>query len=173
MKPLVRVPLIYGLIAGLLGAILVVGLYYVAPHPFLIPVFLDFRIFLFGVFVFFVLKELRDHYQGGTLYFGQGMMASFIFITLYAIVSSALITLFAYWEKSFVTSFIDLFTKQVQGLGEEEIRQIGKDNIERNLKALASTNAFWMGWNYFKQCYWIGLLVSIILSVTLRRQPKT
>jgi hypothetical protein len=173
MKPLVRVPLIYGLIAGLLGAALVIGLYYIASHPFMIPVFFDFRIFLFGVFIFFVLKELRDHYQGGVLYFGQGMMASFIFVTLYALLSSALITLFASLEETFVTSFIDLFTRQVQGLSEEEVKQIGKDNIDRNLKALASTNAFWMGWNYFKQCYWIGLLVSIILSVTLRRQPKT
>jgi hypothetical protein len=173
MKPLIKVPLTYGLIAGGLGALLVIGLYYIAQHPFLIPVFFDFRIFLFGVFVFFVLKELRDHYQGGVLHFGQALMASFIFVTVYALLASSMIGLFASWENAFVTSFIDLFTKQVQALGEEEVRQIGKDNIDRNLKALASTNAFWMGWNYFKQCYWIGLLVSIILSVILRRQPKT
>lgn len=173
MKPLVKVPLFYGLIAGSLGAVLVIGLYYITEHPFLIPVFFDFRIFLFGVFIFFVLKELRDHYQGGVLYFGQGLMASFIFITVYGLLASTLVTVFATWENAFVTTFIDLFTKQVRALGPDEVKQIGKENIDRNLKALASTNAFWMGWNYFKQCYWIGLLVSIILSVILRRQPKT
>lgn len=173
MKPIVNVPLKYGLIAGLLGSVLVVGLFYLGRHPFLIPVFFDFRIFLFGVFIFFSLKELRDYFQKGELYFGQGMMSSFIFVATYAIVASGLIMLFAYINDQFVTSFVRQFTDQVRNLTEAEVKQIGRENIDRNLEALGSTNAFWMGWNYFKQCFWIGLIVSIILSVILRRQPKT
>jgi hypothetical protein len=173
MKPLFKVPLKYGAIAGLLGAILAIGLYYLGKHPFLIAVFFDFRIFLFGVFIFVTLKEIRDYHQQGALYFGQGLMASFVFITVFGLIASAIIILFATCDETFVTSFITLFKEQINALSEQDVKQIGKENIERNLNALSSTNAFWMGWNYFKQCYWIGLVVSIILSVILRRQPKS
>ncbi len=173
MRPLIKVPVKFGLIAGFLGALLVIGLYYIDRHPFLVNVFFDFRIFLFGIFIFFSLKEFRDYYQEGTLYFWQGMIASFIFISVYALLASSLIWIFANYEQRFVSSFIDLFREQVKALSEEDVRQIGKDQIERNLKALDATNAFWMAFNYFKQCYWIGLVLSIIISVILRRQPKT
>ena len=173
MKPIIKVPVVNGLIAGVLGAIFLAGLFYMGRHPFLIPPYFDFRIFLFGFFLFFTLRELRDYYYGGLLFFWQGIVASFIFITSYALSASLLIWIFATYEQAFVTSFIELFREQVRNASEEEINQIGKDQLERNLSALESTNSFGMALQYFVQCYWIGLFLSIILSVILRRQPKT
>jgi hypothetical protein len=172
MKAILQVALKYGAIAGFLGAALLLGLYYMDRHPFLIYILLDFRIFLFGIFIFFALKELRDFHRDGLLSFGEGMITSFIFVTTYALISSTLIYIFATVEDNFVTSFVKLFTEQVKALSEEDVKQIGKDALDRNLARLSSTNAFWMAWNYFKQSYWIGFLISIILSVILRRQPK-
>ncbi len=173
MKEILKVALKYGAIAGVLGIIFLVGLYYMGRHPFLIYIIFDFRIFLFGVFIFFSLKELRNFYRDGLLSFGEGMITSFVFVTTYAAISSTLIWLFASLEPKFISSFVELFTQQVKGLSEEDVKQIGKEALERNLEALPSTNASQMAWNYFKQSYWIGFLISIILSVTLRRQPKT
>src|SRR5258708_3429199 len=90
IPPLVRVPLRYGLIGGVLGFVLLIILYYIDRHPFLIPVFFDFRVALFAVFLFFTLKELRDYFFGGLLFFWQGMIASGLFVIIFAIIASLL-----------------------------------------------------------------------------------
>src|SRR5688500_20209687 len=79
MSPVVKVPLKYGVLAGIIASGLLTALYYLDRHPFLIPVYLDFRIILFGIFIFFVLREIRVYHQGGFLYFFQGIVASFLF----------------------------------------------------------------------------------------------
>ena len=173
MRPFIRVPLIYGALAAALATALSVALFYIDIHPALIPIHLDSRILLFIIFIFFSLKELRDNYRGGVLYFSEGLICCFLFVSFFAVISSVLIGIFAWVEGEFVSSFIGLFRKQVAGLSEEDIKQIGKENITRNLESLSSTNAFWMAWNYFKQSYWIGAPISIIFSVIIRKQPKT
>lgn len=172
MNPLIKVPVRYGIIAGVLGAILVAGLYYMGRHPYLIPVFFDFRIVLFGVFIFFSLKEVRDYYQEGVLYFWQGLIGSFLFTTSFAIVASTLIGLFILAFPEFLSDYIALSLEQLRGLPQDVIDRIGKEVYERNLQLLPSTNTTDLASLYFWQSFMIGLFISIILSVILRRQPK-
>jgi hypothetical protein len=172
MKPIVKVPLTLGAIAGLLGAVLMIAHFYVIDHPFLIPVFFDFRIFLFGVFIFFTLKELRDLHQQGVLYFWQGLFASFIFVATYAFLSSFILGCFAYADTDFVRTYIELKTAELKAFSPEVVQQIGKEVFERNLEILPSTNGFDLAWLYFWQCFVIGIFISIIMSVILRRLPK-
>ncbi len=173
MKPLVKVPLKYGVIAGALGALLVIGLYYLGRHPFIIPVYLDFRIFLFGIFIFFTLKELRDYWFGGVLYFWQGLIASLLFTVLFALIASLTITVFASAAPVFVRDYVSLTVEQLRSLPPEVIEKIGKDVYERNLEMLPATNAFDLALLYFTQSFMISFFISIIISVVLRRQPKT
>jgi hypothetical protein len=163
----------YGLIAGALGILLVVGLFYIGKHPFLIPVFFDFRIIFFAVFVFFALKEFRDFNQGGILYLWQGMVGSFILIATFAIVAAGGIYIFIKINPEFLTSYIDQSVLLLKTLPDDIIARIGKDVYQRNLEILPSTNGFDLAMLYFTQSFMIGIFVSIILSVILRRQPKT
>lgn len=173
MKSLIQVALKYGVIAGILGAVLVLGLYYMNRHPFLIPVFFDFRIILFGVFIFFALKEFRDYYQAGILYFWQGLLGSFLFVSSFALIASLGIFIFIQMNPEFLSSYIELSLAQLKSLPEDTIARIGKDVYQRNLEILPSTNSFDLAFLYFSQSFMIGILVSIILSVITRRQPKT
>ena len=173
MRPIDNVPLKYGSIAGALGALLVIGLYYLGKHPFLIEIYLDFRIFIFGIFVFFVLKELRDYVYGGVLYFWQGIIASFLFTLVYAVVASSLIALFGALVPAFVTDFIAISTEKLTLLKAEFIERVGKDAYESNLRNLPSTNAGDLAFHYYVQSFVIGTFVGIILSIVLRRQPKS
>jgi hypothetical protein len=173
MKPLVNVSLKYGVIGGLLGTVLVIGLYYINRHPFLIPVFFDFRIIFFAVLIFFMLKELRDYHQGGVLYFWQGIIASFLFTGTFAIIAAGGIWLFTEAVPAFLQSYIDLSMAQIKSLPADIIERIGKDVYQRNLEQLPTTNGFDLAMLYFWQSYMIALFISIILSVILRRQPKT
>lgn len=172
MKPIVKVPLKYGAIAGTLGAILVIGLFYLGRHPFLIPVYLDFRIFLFGVFIFFALRELRDYHYSGIMYFWEGLIASFIFTVTYAVMASTMIWLFGMIIPQFVQEYIRLSIVQIKLIPADVIERIGKDVYDRNLEMLPATNSLDLALLYLMQCFFIGMFISIILSVILRRQPK-
>lgn len=173
MKPLVNVSLRYGVLAAVIGAGLLIALYYMNRHPFLIPVYIDFRIILFGVFIFFTLREIRDYYQNGTLYFWQGFTASFLFTLTYAILSALVVALFTALVPSFLTDYITLSVDQLASLPAEVIDSIGKEVYERNLEMLPQTTARDLAFLYFLQSFLISLFLSIILSVILRRQPQT
>lgn len=172
MKPLVKISLRYGVLAGIIGSVLLVGLYYIGRHPFLIPVFMDFRIFLFGIFIFFTLRELRDIYQDGILYFWQGVFASFLFTLCYAVLASLLLSLFVHFVPDFLTDYISLSIAQLKMLPPDVIQQIGKEVYESNLEMLPATRSADLAFLYFSQSFMISLFISIILSVILRKQPK-
>jgi hypothetical protein len=172
MRPIVKVPMKYGAIAGVLGAVLVIGLFYLGKHPFLIEIYLDFRIFIFGIFIFFVLRELRDFVYGGILYFWQGIIASFLFTLFFALLASSLIGLFGLMEPSFVTEFIRQSTEKLALVKEELIERLGKEAFDSNLRNLPATNAWDLAIHYYIQSFVIGTFIGILLSVILRRQPK-
>ncbi|NJM25836.1 MAG: DUF4199 domain-containing protein, partial [Bacteroidia bacterium] len=168
-----KVVMRYAGIASVLGVALLVGLYYMGRHPFLIPVFFDFRIILFGVFIFFALKEFRDFHQNGVLYFWQGLAGSVAFISLYGAIASALILLFELAEPEFLKSYIEKQMAQLRSLPAEVVERIGKEVVTRNLEALPATNVYALPKLYMFQGFVIGLFVSIIISVILKKQPTT
>ena len=169
---LVRGPLRFGLIGGVLGFALVSILYLVGAHPFLMPVYLDFRIILLSVFIIFSLKELRDYYFKGLLYFWQGMMASFVLTASFALVAGALLFALGRLAPEFVSSYVDQSLTLLRAYPPEVIEQIGKETFDLMLATLPDTTAFDLASMYFWRSYVIGLFVSIIISVILRRQPQ-
>lgn len=173
MKALLSVSVRYGMLAGIVGSALLLGLYYIGRHPFLIPVFMDFRIILFSLFIFYTLRELRDYHQGGILYFWQGIFASLLVTLCYAVISALALLLFMHFVPEFLGDYISLSVAQLKALPLEIIDRIGKEVYNRNLEMLPATDSFDLSLLYFSQSLMISLFISIILSVVLRRQPKT
>lgn len=173
MRPFVSVPLKYGVIAGFLSAFLAIGLYYMGRHPFLIPVYFDFRIFVLGVFIFFTLKELRDLHYDGVLYFWQGILCSFLFTAIFGTAGAITIMTFAWIVPEFLQSYITLSMEQIKSLPADVIDRIGKEVYQRNLELLPATSEFDLGILYFIQSFMISFFITIILSVILRREPKS
>lgn len=173
MKALAKISLRYGALAGAVGAGLMIGLYYLGRHPFLIPVFIDFRIILLGLFIFFTLREVRDYHQDGILFFWQGLIASFLLTLCYAFISSLGLWLFMQITPAFLSDYVSLSIQQLKSLPPEVIARIGQDVYDRNIELLPSTRAVDLCFLYFLQSLMISLFISIILSVILRRQPNT
>lgn len=161
-----------GAIAGGLLILLMIGLYYMGRHPLLIAPFLDFRIITFAVFMFFSLKEFRDYYQGGILHFWQGLIGSGVLVFSAAVISGIGIYIFASVEDDFIKDYITQFTAYFSSFPKEDVEAMGKDQFERNLQSLTSTNSLQLAFDYFGKGILIGLPVSIIMSVFLRKQPK-
>lgn len=172
-SPLITTAIRFGAIAAALAIVLFIVTYYLGKHPLLVAPFLDFRIILFGLFIFFALKEFRDHHQQGVLYFWQGMIGSFVVITIAATFISLGILIFAYAKPEFVSDYVTEMTNYLKGFPPEDIERIGKETYQRNLDQLPATNAKQLAGLYFGQSYIIGFFVSIILSVILRKQPKS
>ncbi|MCW5911979.1 MAG: DUF4199 domain-containing protein [Cyclobacteriaceae bacterium] len=161
-----------GLLAAALGIVFLLVLYYVGRHPFLFPIYFDFRIIMLSVFVVMSLKELRDGHQQGLLSFGQAMICAFLFTLVFAVLVMSFVWVFSRVQPAFVTDYINLMTTQLQALDPAIIGQIGKESFERNLSALPATNGGTLAFDYFIKSLMISFFVSLIISVILRRQPK-
>ena len=163
----------YGAIASLLSIALNITMFYLGRHPMMISPFLDFRVFLYGLFIFFSLKEYRDFHNGGALHFFQGMIGSFVVVATAAVLGSLLYRIFGAIETNFTPEYVSLMTEYIRSFPEEELTRIGgKEEVERNLAELPSTNMAQLAFLYMAQSFGIGLFISVILSVILRKQPK-
>lgn len=170
---MVKISIRNGLIAGALSVVLLVSMYYIGQHPVMISPFFDYRIFLFGVFIFFTAREIRDMNQDGALSFAQAMVCSYLIVFVATLIGSAGLLLFAKLEHQFVSSYVEGMTEYLKTFPEDDIKRIGREVYERNLEELPATNSMKLMVTYFGQGIIIGLFVSIILSAILRRQPKT
>ncbi|MFN7260043.1 MAG: DUF4199 domain-containing protein [Cyclobacteriaceae bacterium] len=170
--PLVSVSLRNGAIAGVLGFTILLALYFLGKHPFLFMIFFDFRIFLFAIFMTLTLKEIRDNYQGGIIFFWQGMIANFLFTTLFACITSFLILVWCGIFPAFLSDYLTTAVEQMKAMPAEAIGRIGKIEYQRNLEYISATNSYILAKHYFWQSFVISFFISIIISVILRRQPK-
>lgn len=170
--PMIRVSLRYGLVAAVLGIIIFIALYYTGHHPFLIPVFFDYRIMLFAIVFIFALKEFRDYYNNGILHFWQGMFTCLIITLIFSCLVSFSIYLFATYNPDFVASYIDLSMVQVKAFSPDDIERIGRAVYEEGIKSLKQADGHFLATRYLYQSLIISFFLSIIISVILRRQPK-
>jgi len=168
-SPLLGITSRNGAIAGFMAVVMLLVLYAMNKHPFLVPVYADFRIFLFGVFIFFSLKEFRDRHNNGMLYFWHGMMGSYVFIAVFSLLAAIGIIVISLAYPNFITEYVKLFTEQAHAGSADAIKQMGEENFERNLLALQSTNGPERALVYFLQSLWIGFFISIIISIVLRK----
>lgn len=171
-NPIAKISLRNGAIAGVLGFAILLALYAIGKHPMLFQLFFDFRIILFGVFLSLTVKEIRDNYQEGIIYFWQGMIACLTFTIVFAFITSGLIWTCCLVYKPFLSTYIVLATEQMKAIPSDAIQQIGKEVYESNLRALPATNGYNLAKHYFWQSFVISFFISIIISVILRRQPK-
>lgn len=172
-NPLIKVPLRYALIGAPIGLLANLALYWMGKHPALILPFFDFRIVLFAVFIFLTIKEIRDYSEDGTLYFWQGMIASFVMITVFAVVVSTSLYVFISLQPDYLSSFVKMGTEQLSKFPPEDIERIGKEVYQQELINIKTSTPLFLPKRYFYQCFFISIFLSIIISVILRRTPKT
>ncbi|MBS1485952.1 MAG: DUF4199 domain-containing protein [Bacteroidetes bacterium] len=171
--PLFKIPFRFGLVAGMLGSLVVWVLYYMGKHPFLIPILMDFRIVIYAIFIFMALKIVRDNYLQGTLFFWQGMVGSYVFLITAGLVGALATLGLAFWQKDFLMSYIRSTQMQMTHFKKEFVDNIGSAAYEQQMGQLTNTSAFALASDYFLKSLFIGLFLTIIISVILRKQKQT
>ena len=101
------------------------------------------------------------------------MIGGLAVVLIMTTITSILLYVFGMLEKDFVQTYIEQITAYLKSFSNEDIEKIGKENYERNLSSLPTTNMPQLTQIYFVQGLVIGFFVNIVLSVILRRQPKT
>jgi len=173
MNSLIKILFRNGLIGGVLGCIALATFYYIGRHPFLFAPYFDFRIVIFSVFIFMGLKEVRDYYLQGYLSFFQGMIGSFVFIITSALMGSIFTLAIASWDSKFISTYIEKMNEEMVLLKKEFIESMGEKVYQLQLQKLQSTSAFDLAGDYFLKSLIIGLFLAIVISIILRKQPKT
>ena len=171
--PLFKVPFRYGLIGGVLACVVIASLYYMGRHPFLLPLIFDFRIVTFSVFIFLCLKEVRDYHQQGNLFFWQGMMGSYVFIVTSAAMGSVFTWGLAKWDSRFLPSYISSLQEQMKNFQKQIEESVGVEAYQQQMAKLPGTSALDLAGDYFLKSLIIGLFLTIIISVILRKQTQT
>lgn len=172
MPPLVRIPLKYGVLGGVLSLAFAISFYYFGKHPFMIPPFFDIRIFLIAIFLFFSLREVRDYFFDGILFFWQGMAGSLVYLACMALVCLAGLMAFGTYEPHFVELYIAQGLALIKSIPADSVEQVGKQAVDEVLLMLPKTTLWQMAMKYTGQTFAIGFFITIIISVILRRQPK-
>jgi hypothetical protein len=171
--PLFKIPFRYGVIGGVIASIVIASLYYMGQHPFLVPWVVDFRLVFFTVFIFLSLKEARDYHLGGNLSFAQGMIASYVFIGTSGVIGAVFTWCFAKWNPDFLQSYILKMTEEMKSFQKEIEQSFDAQKYQQQLIELQSTSGFTLASDYFLKSLIIGLFLTIIISIILRKQTQT
>ena len=171
-RPLVRVMARYGLISGILSIVSVISFFYMGKHPFWIFPMFDVRILFIAIFLVFGLREVRDYFFGGILFFWQGLGGSLVLLAVMAAVSWVGVMVFGSLEPGFLTEYVKQGLEQISALTPDALKQIGAPAVEETRRTLPSTTLSWMAQRYAMQTFAFGFFITIIIAVVLRRQPS-
>lgn len=171
MKRLIKFSLFYAIVGSILGFLVLLLVYHLGRHPFLIPVIFDFRLLLLPALLTLTLRDYRV-YQEGLLYFWQGMIGGFFLHLFYGGIVSLYILLFGIFHSNFVDSYIHTLTLQFQKNEKTIIERVGAEAFHQQFARLPHTTAFDLASDYFLKSMLIGLFLTIIISIILRKHPK-
>jgi len=170
-NPLLSVSLKYGLLAALLCIILFSGLYIFGKNPLLIPLFLDFRILIFAIFLLFGIRDFKDNKNGGILHFWQGFATGAIIVLIVAVVMGLFIALLGgVIDHSFTANYINEMLQNITGAKEKIISEYGQDVYDKAVKLIPSTTLADLSLDYFLKTIPIGLIIAILISLAFRRK---
>lgn len=162
---------------GLLGALMIIiallVLFYLGKHPLLLNPLLDARWTLYGLFIFFAIKSFREE-SGGFLHFWEGLALGFLVYLIMAQMAAAFIAVFASIDSThFLVDYIRIAMEQINANREALIaNNIDEKTLNDALEILPTTTANNLAFDYFLKSMPIGLILTLILSILMRRKEE-
>ncbi len=171
INPIHEIPIRYGIMAAIISIGLFLVLYFFGKNPLLIPAIFDYRIILFPIILVFAIRDFKENKNNGFLHFWQGMSIGLQTVLITAFLMAVFIFLFgSILDKSFVLSYIEQLTEQIQTVNEELVESIGKEAISKTLELLPTTTIFDLAIDYFLKSLPYGVFLTIIISLILRKK---
>lgn len=168
---LTQVAIKLGLLGALMNVLAILVLFYIGKHPLLLNPFLDARWPLYGLFIFFSLYFFREE-NNGIMHFWQGLLLGFLVYLIMAQMAAAFIAIFGAIDSTqFLSTYISVAIEQIT-LNKEALMQsnIDEKTLTDALNILPATTANNLAFDYFLKSMPIGLILTLLLSILMRRK---
>ncbi len=163
----------FGLIGAVMNIIALLVLFYIGKHPLLLNPLLDARWPLYGVFIFFAAKFLKEGNRG-FLHFWEGLAVGFLVYLIMAQMVAAFIAVFGSIESTrFLADYIRIAMEQISTNREALIaHNINEKTLTDALEILPTTTANNLAFDYFLKSMPIGLILTLLISTLMRRREE-
>lgn len=166
-----RVSLKYGLSGALLNIIALSVLSQIEGSPIISSMLAGIVVMI--LFVFFAIKEFRDIHNQRLLHFWQGLILGTATYLIIAFISSSYYVIYI----SYIDTDVLLEIKQTQrdyleNNKDTMIEQRGEEWYDETYLMVDGISAANQAWGDFLQKVGIGIFVTIIISVILRKVPQ-
>jgi hypothetical protein len=169
-KPLFAVPIKFGSFAGIMSVITFMMLYFLDFNPFVESRMMD--VVLIPIFLFFGIKDFRDVKNGRVLHYWQGMTVGVITYLLMGLISFVFIMIFIELEPQALTDYITNRLALMEASKVQFLEQLGEETYNTAMVDLSKTSGLDLAIDDFLKKSVIGLMLTIMISVILRKQPK-
>lgn len=168
--PILRVPAKFGLIGGLLAAILFVILYAAGQNPLLSTKKIPFGIILIPLLVYFSIKEFRDYSNNGELRFWQGLVIGFVNYLIIALISGVFVLAFlSYYDRAILQELINFNVLNFEENKAGFIETFDQATYDKVLADIRRTTVHHIALDDFTRKVLIGFISTFIISIFLRK----
>lgn len=177
LPPLFRVPLKFGLVASVLSVAIMIVLFYTGRHPSLVPPYLDSRILIFLIFIYFAIREFKEFYNNRYLHFWQGLIIGVTVYLAVGIAGGLFIFIFGKLETSFVAEYINMAREGVMAAKDELINgpqgvKMTEQEFANHLASLENTTAGILAVDYFIKSCIVGFFIPLLYSALFRKVER-
>lgn len=146
---------------------------YLGSNPLIDLSQLLFDVIIFGVFIFFAQKDFRDHVSGGVLHFWQGMTIGFFVYSAVALLFSVFLGMYLWLDPTLLPTYKESALEFLTNQQEMYEEQFGEDGFQVQLDGIEAVTAtdLWLSSGVKKII--AGFFVTPVISIILRRKPKT
>ncbi|MFT7031699.1 MAG: hypothetical protein ACJA2S_000194 [Cyclobacteriaceae bacterium] len=169
-NPLFKVPAKFGVFGAAMIIIMFFIFHFSGSNPLTEMGFVDF--FIIPIFLFFGIKEFKDSYNQKLLEYWEGMTAGFVVYITIAILTSLFIFLFINLSESdivdhYIVNKLEILEDKKDGI----IEEMGEETYLRSKEGITSISIFDITLDNFLKKTFIGLLLTIMIAVIMRRKP--
>lgn len=168
-SPLLAVPIKYGLVGGILSVLIFSIIYVLGKNPLIIYRDFDFSFLLLPIFIAFSIKEFRDNWNNRSLKFGEGMTVGFINYLIVATISGVFIFIFLNIESFMLAEYISDRSLLIMNIKDDMIKTMGQEVYQQTYNDLQDTTAYVIALDDFLKKIFIGLFLTIIISIIFKK----
>ncbi len=151
--------------------ILIVGLQFIGRNPLT-----DIRVVdlvILSLFLFFAMRDYRDRHNDRILYYWQGVSIGIVtFLTIALISAGFIYILTQYMKPEMVGEYIDSRLELLQQNKLQLVSTINEQAYNEALEGVKQTTSADLGLDDLLKKTFIGLFLTIIIAVILRKKPN-
>ncbi len=167
-----KVSLRYAVFCGVFLIVLFFVSGYFGTNPMIDLTHLVFDAIIFGVFIFFALKDFRVNIYNGYLHFWQGMTIGFFVYSVTALIFTVFLAAYLWLDPSVLPAYKSSAIDFLMSKKEIYTEQFGEEGFQVQLDGIDTVTAMDLWASSGVKKIIAGFFVTPVISIILRKKPK-